>query len=523
MNRKSPMLRTSGSFASWIAPAVVALLGSGCAWVRPVSPSTSLPAPPAYAFEVRAARARADDASPPGPFGEAAAPDGAASGADTRSAGAPAPEALWWTAFADPALDAAIQEALRGNYQMRDLRNLIVENQLEPAMPRGVFWPLRIDLVGTPQHVEAASAPALGQAGYSSAYNEAKLEIAASYQVDVFGQLDVQRRTFENLAEQQRQNTEVLAQSVAEQVAQLWFQILEQRALLVLLEDQVRYSRELLGIVEARFEQHLVPRLTVLQQEQQLRSTQAQVPLVDAQLSLLSSSLALLLGRTPTPGALLVPEDRRLPDLPPAPGVGAPGDLLLNSPELRLAQARIAEVEHLVSQNMASSLPTIEIFGTIGVDSFNGVSSPSLSEVFTTGSVGARLTWSIFDGGQRITRAKQLASIVKRRNWQYELAFKSALRRVEDALVEEHEQADNLRALRAQVDLGRRVLLEARQLFEQGQIDYQPVLAALANVSNLERGAIQAQRLLLSYRIQLYHALGGTWSKAATELVNGGR
>jgi outer membrane protein TolC len=323
--------------------------------------------------------------------------------------------------------------------------------------------------------------------------------------------------------EQQRQNTEVLAQSLAEQVAQLWFQILEQRALRELLEDQVRYSQDLLGIVEARFKQHLVPRLVVLQQEQQLLNTQAQVPLVVAQLTLLNSNLALLLGRMPTADVEIVPGDRRLPDLPPAPGVGVPADLIQNSPELREAQARVAEAEHLVSQNLASSLPTIEIFGNVGVDSFNGVNSPNLSEHFTTGSVGARLTWSIFDGGQRISRAKQLTFTVQRRNWQYELALKTAVKRVQDALVQEHKQADNLRVLRAQVDLGRRVLLEARQLFEQGQVDYLPVLTALANLSNLERGSIQAQRLLLSYRIQLYHALGGTWSKAATELVSGRR
>jgi outer membrane protein TolC len=343
--------------------------------------------------------------------------------------------------------------------------------------------------------------------------------------VDVWGQLDVQRRTFEDLVEQQHQSTEILAHSLAEQVTQLWFQILEQRALRELLEDQVKYSQDLLGIVEARFQQHLVPRLVVLQQQQQLLNTQAQVPLVVAQLALLDSSLQLLLGRTPVPGLELVPGDRRLPDLPPAPGVGAPRDLLQNSPELRFAQSRVAEGEHLVSQNLVSTLPTVEIFGKLGVDSFNGIgsngaSSPNLSAPFMTGSVGARLTWSIFDGGQRITRAKQLVSLVKRRNWQYELALKSAIRRVQDALIQEHKQAENVRVLRAQLDLGRRVLLEARQLFEQGQVDYLPVLTALANVSNLERGSIQAQRLLLSYRIQLYHALGGTWSKTVAEQFN---
>ena len=147
-----------------------------------------------------------------------------------------------------------------------------------------------------------------------------------------------------------------------------------------------------------------------------------------------------------------------------------------------------------------------------------GWSEPS--QTYTVGAVGVRLNWPLFDGGQRITRSQQLELTVQRRNWQYDLAFDSAVQRVQDSLIQEHKQADNLRTLRAQVDLGRRVLQEARQLFEQGLSDYLPVLTALANLSNLERSAVQAQRLLLSYRVQLYHALGGTWSQAATKLTN---
>ncbi len=94
----------------------------------------------------------------------------------------------------------------------------------------------------------------------------------------------------------------------------------------------------------------------------------------------------------------------------------------------------------------------------------------------------------------------------------------TAIQKVQDALVQERKQADNLTMIRAEVELGRRVLTEARQLFERGLSDYLPVLNALTNVISLERSSLQAQRLLLMYRIQLYHALGGTWSRAATKL-----
>jgi outer membrane protein TolC len=128
------------------------------------------------------------------------------------------------------------------------------------------------------------------------------------------------------------------------------------------------------------------------------------------------------------------------------------------------------------------------------------------------------LTWPLFDGARRITDAKQLELTLKRRKWQYELALKTAIGRVQDALLQEHSQAESLRSLHAQVALGRRLLEEARRLFEQGQSDYLPVLTALASLAALERDGLRAQRLLLSYRVQLYRALGGTWSYDVTKL-----
>ena len=419
---------------------------------------------------------------------------------------------LWWTAFADPSLDAAIEEGMRNNYTIRDLRNLIYENELDPLLPYGPLWPLRINGMGHEQRVYASAPPALGGRAYNFNYMDSNLGLEGSYQVDLFGQIDETKKTLEDLIEQQRQSTEVQAQTVAEQITQLWFEILEQRALLNLLQNQIAYSQDLLKIVNARFEQHLTPHLVVLQQQQILLAIQAQVPLSVAAIALLNSKLSLLLGRTPTPNAEVIPFDRQLPDLPPTPEVGSPADLLRNSPELRFAQARSAEGEHLKSLNETAWLPTIELYGTAAAERYN------VSALFFNGTMGVRLTYAIFDGNQRYRKGEQLELTIDRRNWQYELAFNTAIQKVQDALVQEAKQADHVRTVKSQVELARHVLVEARQLFEQGLSDYLPVLQALNALLTLERASLSAQRLLLSYRATLYHSLGGTWSKAVTHL-----
>lgn len=481
---------------------LMTLLSGACFLVRPVR-VTPPAAPAAFISDLEVAPPKAGG-SPDAPRSTPGSAEGA-----TESE-------VWWTAFADPALDLAIQEALRNNYFLRDVRTLIYENALDPTTPRGWLWPLQIGVPATTsagiQRVVVGSPPVPPGDALQLKYTSANIGITASYQVDLWGNLYARRRVAEDLVEQQRQSTEIAAQNTAEQVAQLWFDILVERGLKDLTEGEVRYNQELFELVKARFEHHLVSRLVVLQQEQQLLNIQAQVPLIAARIALLNSQLTALLGRTPSPHDHLVPAERRLPDLPPEPGLGTPGDLSENTPEMRFARLRVTEIASRMDQNLSSWLPSIELLGSAGVVSF-GFSEP-IRESFA----GVRFTWPIFDGGRRITEAMQLDLTLKRRKWQYELALKTAIGRVQDALLQEKNQAESLRSLRAQIDLGRRLLAEARRLFEQGQSDYLPVLTALANLAALERDGLRAQRLLLSYRVQLYRALGGTWSYGVTKL-----
>lgn len=462
-------------------------------------------------------------------LGHAAAPasfvgnsDGkqAAPGAETVSTkpnGAPRAtnEPVWWTAFADPALDNAIQEGLRNNYFLRDVRTLIYENNLDPAIPWNYLWPLQIGIpAGTPAGIQRVriSVPNTNKAATLSEYESINAGITASYQVDLFGNLDARRRVGKEVVEQQRQSTEQASQNLAEQIAGLWFDILVERALKELTEREVQYNQELYDLINARFNSHLTSRLAVLQQEQQLLNIKSQVPLVVARIAILNSQLTGLLGRTPHPVDDLVPVDRKLPDLPPPPNLGTPDDLNENTPEMRFAKLRVTEIEYRKNQNLSSWLPVIELVGSTGFASY--IDYNTLQESF----LGVRLTWPLFDGGRRIMEAKQLELTLKRRKWQYDLAIKTAVGRVQDALLNEKSQGESLQSLRGQVELGKKLLEEARRLFEQGQSDYLPVLTALSNLSALERDALRAQRLLLNYRVQLYRALGGNWSYDVTKL-----
>jgi outer membrane protein, multidrug efflux system len=489
---------------SAISAGLLALSSTAC--LRGGAPESSLKSPGGPKFFV-AEVPLPGAAQPPAEFAHTGVESGSTSRATEN-------HEVWWAAFADPALDGVIQEAMRNNYFIRDVRTLISENMLDPTLPQGWWWPLQVGIpAGTPAGVAYNSVGIAGKNGGTHLdYASANIGITASYQVDLWGNLAARRAAGTEFAEQQRQSTEIASQNIAEQVAQLWFDILVERAFKELIEREVKLNQELFNLVKARFEQHLTPRLVVLQQEQQLLNIQAQLPLIAARISILNSQLTALLGRTPSPYDGLVPADRKLPDLPPSPNLGTPSDLNQTTPEMRFARLRVTEIEQRVKQNDSAWLPTVEVVGSAGIVSFD------FHEPKRENLIGVRLSWPIFDGGRHHAESKLLDLTLKRRKWQYDLALKTQIGRVQDALLQEKSQAESLRSLRSQIELGGRVLDEAKRLFEQGQSDYLPVISALSNLAALERDGLRAQRLLLTYRVQLYRALGGTWSYAVTEL-----
>jgi outer membrane protein TolC len=487
--------------------ALLATACSGCELIRPVVVKPP-PAPSSYSTAVDLRT------EPPQP---SSAPEGGVPSPQPSKEGVPAQpaervtqDAVWWSAFADPALDTAIRECFDNSLVLRDVRELIYENQLDPNVPQGWWYPLQVGILNPAglSHVVANIPPAPPT---RAEYNLATVGFGVAYQVDLFGALGAQRRAGLNFAEQQRQLTESRVQDLAVRITQIWFDILEARALRDLTLRQIDYNKELLRLIRARFEQHLTPRLVVLQQEQLLVNLESQVPLIATRNALLNSELKALLGRVPSPTDDVVPLERQLPDLPPPPKLGTPGDLNVNTPEMRLAELRVAEVGHRINANLASWLPTIQLVGNVGASKFGLSSEPVLGESV----VGVNLTWALFDG-RRFTEYLRLPIQHQRREVQYQLALHTAIGRVQDAVVQEENEATSLRSLRAQVQLGRQLLDEARRLFEQGHSDYLTVLSALTNLVGLERASLQAQRLLLNHRVAVYRSLGGTWSRDAT-------
>ncbi len=449
-----------------------------------------------------------------GPAPRAETPAGAeavAEAAETEQApDAPPPASsptAWGTALGDPALDAVLAEAVEVNF---DVKAAI----------------LRVDqAIAVARQVRSARFPTIGAEGhgtYSSFVRppfgrgrtwEVGFSLPVRYEVDLFGRYAVEHRAARLDAEAQERDAEAIAITVAAQVAEAWFDLVETRARRTLLQTQLATNQRYLEVVTLRFERGLTSVLDVNQQQQLVATTEAELALVDGEEAVVENELAILLGAAPD--RRFAAAGAQLPELPAAPDAGVPADLLERRPDLHAAHLRVRAADERVAAAIRDQLPSLELTFTPGYtitrSRFSGSSTGSLPQNTQRGVTwvaGGSITVPIFDGllGPSITaeRRARVEELVA----SYRQTFLSALVEVENAIVLERQQRVNIAQLERQLEFANATLEAAQTRYRAGLSDYLPVLTALRAQQQVELGLLAARRQLVSQRIQLYRALG---------------
>ncbi len=436
------------------------------------------------------------------------------SGAEaTQPGSAPVdPDRRWWLAMNDPQLTAAIEASLAQNLTIAARRAQILQAEALADQARaGRFPQVRLNAgVGYSRSVGAFGS-IIGQ--------NASVSVPVSYEVDLFARYARTHQAAEREVEATVEDYRAAQIATSAQVAETFYDAVFARARVAVLTHQVEVNEQYLELVMLRFREGLVASLDVHQQRQQTLAAKANLELAQGEVVLAEQRLAALLG-TPTLDPGLAPTGRTdLPELGPAPEPGVPGALLEQRPDVRAARKRIEAADRRVAAAIAARLPSIRLNATpgyswnrneFGSDSPISGGMPNVSSGWTF-NAGATLDMPLFDGFA--TRAQvdvNSAQLQVQIETLHNLVV-TALIEVESALVREKQMRRNLEILESQVDVANETLEAARERYRSGLSDFLPVLTAIQSAQGAELAVLQAQRNLLSARIQLYRALGGTW------------
>lgn len=401
----------------------------------------------------------------------------------------------WWTLFGDPQLTTLVEKALAANLDLRVAWDRLRQAEAVARKAGADFYPA-VDASASVGYAFASSAggPDLG-AG-----------LAAGYEIDLWGRVRSTADAAQLDALAARDAVDVAAITVAAQVASTWFQLVEQRAQLELLDRQLERNLRVLELVRLRFAIGQAGAADLLRQQQAVESARGERARLEASVGTLELSLAVLLGRTP--GAPVAAPVAELAEPPALPATGLPAELLQRRPDVRQAWHALLAADRRVAAAVADRYPRLSLSARAEV----GYDARADFGIGWLASLAANLAAPLFDGWKREAEVERTEAVASAALHAYGIALLNAFAEVEEALVRIRTQQDLLDGLEQQLALARATVEQARASYARGSVSYLQVLEAMQTEQTLERAQLTAKRELLQYLVALCRALAGGWT-----------
>ena len=421
----------------------------------------------------------------------------------------------WWRGFRSPELTDLMEEAQRVNL---DIAAAVARFKQADAQARMAGAALLPSVSGsgseTYSRTSGSSSSGLTNGGREVVNYQASL--AASYQLDFWGQNRDALQAAEETAIADRFDRDVVALTTLTSVATAYFQVLASQDRIRTAERNIASATRILEAIKQRFKAGTGTDLDVAQQESVLYNQRAAVPPLRQTLDQNINALALLVSRPPESVRIAGGSMNQV--FIPRVTAGLPSELLMQRPDIRRQEAQLASATANVGNARAQFFPSIQLTGQGGYQSSALVSLFQPHAAFF--SLVGSLTQPIFDGGKilgnfELAKAKQDELLQT-----YRKTVVSAFTDVDNALMSIKQTTAKLRLQREVVASSRRAFQLSEQQLRAGTADIVTVLNTQLTLFQAEDVLWQAQLARLLAFVSLYQALGGGWEPRMEKPVN---
>ncbi|MFK8113641.1 MAG: TolC family protein [Rubripirellula sp.] len=408
----------------------------------------------------------------------------------------------WWLSFDEGGLDQQINQAFTGSFTLAAAAERLRAARAVTRREASDLWP---DVDGVAD-IGSVLGPGRDRTSYT-------LGLDASYQVDLWGQIESRVQAERLRAQATYADYHAVALTLTADIARTWFALIESRAQLELLDEQIETNQKGATLQAARFGLGQSRGADVLRQRQLVESTREQAVIVKAQVEVLEHQLAVLLGQPPQAASYTT--GAQLPELPDLPAAGLPSELLHRRPDVRSDYLAFMAADRDLASAITAQYPRINLTGSL----LNLADRPEdlFRDWFV--SIGAQLIGPLIDGGERRAEVDRTQAVARQRYNEYGETMLNAFREVEDSLALERYQLERIGYLEKQVELARQASEQLREQYLIGDTDYLNVLSAITTQQRLQRDMLSARLELLLIRINLYLALAGDFVPCQQDLL----
>lgn len=415
---------------------------------------------------------------------------GTAESADTATFG----NMDWREAFADPQLQALIDEALDNNTDLQSAywRMKEAEAALKSA---------RLSYLPSFNFAPQGSISSFDNSPASKTYT---IPVTASWQIDIFNSLTNAKRKSKAVYAQSKEYRQAVRAQLIAGVANLYYTLL-------MLDSQEEVTRQTadkwlksVETMRAMKDAGMTNEAGVAQYEGTYYSMETSLHDIAYQIRQVENNLCTILGRVPQ-----AIERGRL-DAQRMPGnlvVGVPVQMLSNRPDVRAAEFALMQAYYATAEARSALYPSITLSGTAGWTNSAGSMIVNPGKLLL--NAAASLLQPIFNAGANRARVK----IMKAQQEESRLAFQQALlnagAEVNNALTQYQSAQAKTDLRQKQIEAMERAVKSTELLMQHSSTTYLEVLTAQQSLLSAQLAQIADQYDEIQGVINLYQALGG--------------
>jgi outer membrane protein, multidrug efflux system len=420
----------------------------------------------------------------------------------------------WWQNFAEPTLNAVIEKALQGNFDLRAATAQLRQAEIQVALASGEKIPSvaaglragrsRQNFFGFPVPGAPDVIPIL-----TSTYG---LSLDVSWELDLWGRLDAA----EDAAVADFLASSAVVQgarlSLAGQTAKAWFSLIEANQQVDLASQIEQLNQQWLAHLRSRFQSGSAFAGQILVVESTLQQARSNRLARELQSDRLRRSLETLMAHSPA--GKFTAATTELPRLSAPIPVGLPADLIARRPDLVEAQARF------LASHARTEVARASLYPRLSLSAGGGTSTAALKELlngdFQVWSLAGNLTAPLFQGGRLRNQVEIQRSGEQADAWKFAQTTLLALAEVEGTLYAEQsllKQHASLLELQAQQ---KKIWQDRDRRYLAGTGDLPAWVQARQSFLQAQSQALALQLQTLLNRVDLHLALGGDFAPPST-------
>lgn len=410
--------------------------------------------------------------------------------ADTLSFG----DMPWRTVFTDSQLQALIERGLANN---TDLLNAALNVKMAEAQLKAARLAFVPSFTFSPQGT-------ISSWDGNKAMKTYQLPVAASWSIDLFGNLLSQKRSSQMALLGTRDYQLVVKTNVISSIANMYYTLLMLDRQLAIVTDMENLTKDTWELMKVQKDLGRVRSTGVQSAEANYYSVQTQRVDLQRQIRETENSLSLLLAQPVQTIARGKLEDQSLPTNL---SIGIGLRMLNNRPDIHYAEMSLAQCFYNVETARSKFYPNLTISGsgTFTNSSGIGIVNPGKWLLSAVGS----LVQPIFQHGQIVAGLKVAKAQYEQAYNKWQNAILSAGSEVSNALVVYNSAEEKSRLEAKRIATLKQNVEDTKQLLNQSNSTYLEVITAQQNLLNAELSKVTDDFNKMQAVVNLYQALGG--------------